>query len=81
MAVNQSDLDSFHDFASQTLARLSGDQSLEDLLKLWRAKQEHTETVASVRRGVEDADAGRLLDLEHVDAKVRSELGLPARNR
>ena len=60
MAVNRGDLDSFHQFAVQTLTHRGEDPSLEDLLKQWRALQDCAETIASVRRGVDDADAGRV---------------------
>jgi hypothetical protein len=81
MIVNQSDLDSFHDFATRLLATTVGDLSLDDLLSQWQAKREQAETVESVRRGVADADAGRLHDLTDVDAKIRADLGFPARRQ
>lgn len=80
MSVSQHELDRFHEFASRELAGRR-DLNLEDLVSQWRADQERSETVASVRRGVQDADAGRLSDLADVDAKVRSELGFPPRGR
>jgi hypothetical protein len=39
------------------------------------------ETVASIRRGVEDANNSRVQSLDAVDATVRSELGFPPRRR
>ena len=81
MIVNQSDLDSFHNFATHLLATSAGDLSLDELLSQWRAKREQAETVESVRRGVADADTGRLRDLADVDAKIRADLGFPARRQ
>jgi hypothetical protein len=81
MSVNQSQLDSFHQFAVQVLAQRGEDVSLEDLLVEWRAKQDREETIASVRRGVNDADAGRIRDAAEVDAAIRAELHFPARGR
>jgi hypothetical protein len=79
MSVSQSDLDNFHHFASQELSHRGAELSLDDLLNKWRAQQEQAETMASIRRGVEDANSGRVHDLADVDAKIRTELGFPAR--
>jgi CMP-2-keto-3-deoxyoctulosonic acid synthetase len=81
MSVNQSDLDSFHDFASQAIAHQSANLSLEELLEQWRTQREQAEAIASIRRGVEDAGADRSHNLDHVDTKIRGELGFPARRR
>ena len=81
MSVNQSDLESFHQFAVQVLAHHGEDLSLEDLLKRWRAQQDRTATIASVRRGVDDANAGRVRDAAEVDAAIRAELHFPARRQ
>ena len=81
MIVNQSDLDDFHQFASREIAQRGQSLNLEDLITQWHAQQEHEETVASVRRGVDDADAGRMRDATEVDKTIRNELGFPARRR
>lgn len=81
MSINQSDLDSFHDFASRIIARQADDRSLEDLIQLWRYEQEQKETIESIRRGVADAAAGRMCDLDEADARNRQELGFPPRHR
>jgi predicted transcriptional regulator len=78
MAANQSELDSFHSFASQALPGASH-ATLEDLLAVWRTEQERAEAVASIRRGVADAAAGRLCSLSEVDADIRAKLRLPPR--
>jgi hypothetical protein len=79
MTVNQSDIDSFHDFASNLLSHAQRDFSLEELVMKWRAEREVLETVESVRRGSADAAAGRLHGLAEVDGRIRKELGFPAR--
>jgi hypothetical protein len=81
MIVNQSDIDSFHNFATHLLAMTGGDLSFDELLSQWRAEREQAETVESVRRGIADAEAGRLHDLADVDAKIRADLGFPARGQ
>jgi hypothetical protein len=79
MIVNQSDIDSFHDFATDLLSHSEGTVSLEELVMKWRAERELSETVESVRRAIADADAGRLRDLAEVDRRIRDELNFPAR--
>src|SRR5437762_2192498 len=63
MTVNQSELDSFHHFATHELAHAGRDLELEELIRHWHEQRERSETVQSIRRGVADADAGRLHDL------------------
>jgi hypothetical protein len=84
MSMSQSELDGFHQFASNALASGGRDLSLEGLLRQWRdqqEEQEEVETIASIRRGIDDAEAGRVQNLADVDAKIRDELGFPARSR
>ena len=81
MIVNKSDLDNFHDFATHLLAKADVDLSLDEIVRRWCAEREQSATVESIRRGVADADAGRLHDLADIDAKVRAKLGFPARGK
>ncbi|HEV2969464.1 MAG TPA: hypothetical protein VGY55_05685 [Pirellulales bacterium] len=81
MSVNQSDLDGFHQFASQAMAHREKDFRLDDLVKQWHVEREREETIASIQRGVDDAGAGRLQDAAEVDATIQAELGFPARQR
>jgi hypothetical protein len=81
MAITQNDLDDFHNFASQELAQTRPVLSLEDLVREWNAQREQAETIASVRRGVADAEEGRLRDASEVDTAIRGELGFPPRRR
>ncbi|HEY3393636.1 MAG TPA: hypothetical protein VGK58_13070, partial [Lacipirellulaceae bacterium] len=77
----QSDLDNFHVFATNESARAGRQVRLEELVSQWRARQIDGESVDSIRRGVADAEAGRTQSLANVDAKIRTELGFPARRR
>ena len=79
--LNQSDLDNFHVFATNEIARCGQDVSLQELVSLWLAQQLDAGSVDSIRRGVADAEAGRTQSLADVDAKIRTELGFPARRR
>jgi predicted transcriptional regulator len=79
MSISQNDIDSFHSFAMQELPNCSPGQQLEDLARKWQLQREQEETLASIRRGIADADAGRVQPLSKVDERIRTELGLPAR--
>jgi hypothetical protein len=81
MTLNQSDLDSFHNFATNVLAHANHDFSLEELVTKWREECELAATVQSIQRGVADVEAGRIHDLADVDARIRKELGFPGRRR
>ena len=81
MTVTQSDLNNFHDFATHLLAQTGRELSLEELVTQWQSERDQAETVASVRRGVADAEAGRVHDLADVDAVIRRELGFSHRVR
>ena len=77
--VNQSDLDSFHDFATSLLSHAESNFSLEELVVKWRTQRELAETVESIRRGVADAAAGRMHNLADVNQKICNVLRFPAR--
>ena len=81
MTISQNDIDSFHNFASEQLSNGGHDKSMEDLLKRWYAHREEVETLASIQRGVDDAETGRVHSLDEVDTKIRSKLGFPARTK
>jgi hypothetical protein len=80
MMISQNDLDNFHLFATNEIARAGREVSLEELVSQWRA-QVDVGTVESVRRGMADAEAGRTQTLSDVDARIRTELGFPARRQ
>ena len=81
MQITQHDLDNFHSFASRELVNGGRELSMEDLLQEWRRQQDEVETIASIRRGIDDAEAGRVQSLAEVDAHIRAELSFPARSR
>jgi hypothetical protein len=81
MTISQSDLDNFHLFATNEITRAGREVSLEELVRQWRAKQVDSDTIESLQRGIADAEAGRTQSLADVDAKIRTELGFPARRQ
>ncbi len=81
MPISQYEIDSFHSFATGVLTNGDRNQSMEDLVERWRSQREEMETLASIQRGVEDADAGRVNSLDEVDANIRQKLGFPVRSK
>jgi len=79
LTVSQTDLDSFHRFATGLLAHQREELSLEQLVQQWYAEREREDTIASIRRGIADADAGHVRPLAEVDAEIRSKFGFPSR--
>ena len=53
----QTELHSFHEFVAVQLQGPGANLSPEQVLAMWR---ERRETIASVRRGLDDLDAGRV---------------------
>jgi hypothetical protein len=73
MAVTVEQIESFREFALAKL-RNGGIQSLEECLGQWCEEFEEAETLASIRRGEADFEAGRFYSVQEVDAYVRREL-------
>lgn len=78
MPVTELELKSFTEFVSAQM-ELDDTLSLELCLDRWRAEQERAETIAAVKRGVADMEAGRFQTLEEFDAEFRKVFGLPPR--
>jgi predicted transcriptional regulator len=70
---------SFRQFVSRQIESGTS-MSLEQCVQQWREEYERAETIAAVKQGIEDIEAGRVHTLEEVDAHIRQKLGLPPRN-
>ena len=72
MAVElRNNLESFHQFVGEQLENGGATLSPEQVLAMWR---ERLETIESVRRGLEDVEAGRTKPAEQVIEQLRGEL-------
>lgn len=80
MTTDLTELESFHQFAASALASAEVEVTLEDLVARWREQQHEEETIASIQRGIADAEAGRTRPLSQVDSEIRQELGFSKRN-
>lgn len=75
MSITRNEIDSFHRFAAAKLEN-GGVQSLEEVLRQWRAARYDEETIESIRRGLEQANAGQLRPFDEVDAEIRAKYGI-----
>jgi len=76
MPVTKQDIEEFGRFAKK---RLDNDdvESLVDLVRLWEAeRREYEETVADVRAGIADYDAGHGKEAKEAFAEIRKQMGL-----
>ncbi len=64
------DLDEFNKFV-QSYPNAEDDLSLEDYVCLWRAANERDETIAAIREGLDDLEAGRVRPADAVMADLR----------
>lgn len=76
MAVTPEELESFTRFANEKLSN-NGAESVLELAQDWTAKQQ-AEDLASIQRGIADADAGRTRPLDEVDSELRDKYDIPA---
>ncbi len=74
MAITQADLSNFHQFAC---AKLASDkvETMHELFDLWLmrypSQQEQTDTMAAIREGLADVEAGRIHNFDDVNAEIR----------
>ncbi len=73
----------FRDFLDTKLSSGGEDRSLEELIGLWEYENqtdaEQEETLAAIRRGLADVEAGRTRPLEEFDREFRQKHGLTPR--
>lgn len=70
------ELDQFTRFAQTKLRDEDDGLSLEHCLKLWRRQIEEDETIADIKQGLADIEAGRTVSLEDAFRDVRQRLGI-----
>ena len=70
------ELDQFTRFAQAKLRDEEDGLSLERCLKLWRRQIEEDETIADIKQGLADIEAGRTVSLEDAFRDVRERLGI-----
>jgi hypothetical protein len=77
MPTTIQEIESFTAFVRRTGLR-EDCPSLEECLRLWREEQELEETMESIKRGVADIEAGRVMSIEEAGRQIRANLGWPA---
>jgi hypothetical protein len=76
-------IDSFYRFATEQLASVGSEKSIDELYDQWRyenpAPDELKESVAAVQAAIDDMNAGDTgRDAARVEQELRDELNLPA---
>jgi hypothetical protein len=76
MPITKEDIQEFSRFASERVDNRDA-ESLVELARLWEAeRREYEETVADVRAGMAEYDAGLGKTVEESFAEIRQQLGL-----
>ena len=78
MSTALQELNSFHQFALNSLRSRDEYVSLENLLETWRAQRERDEVNAAIRDGLADIEAGRYRPAAEVMEEFRKKHGIPS---
>ena len=65
-----SEAEAFYQFLGNRLKVRESEESLEQLLEIWRNRQEYLQTVETVQEGVRDMEAGRMSPLRELLDKL-----------
>ena len=76
MSTALQELNSFHQFALDSLHSRDEDVSLESLLAVWRANKERDEVNAAIRQGLAEMEAGKGIPLDEYLAEFDKERGM-----
>jgi hypothetical protein len=72
------EVDRFAEFVKQKVSSEDAGPSLEECLRQWREEQELAETIESIKLGIADIEAGRVMSIEEAGRQIRANLGWPA---
>jgi len=75
MTITKEDLRDFNRFVDEKLSN-GGAESLTELAREWEERRDFEKSVADVREGLSDAEAGRVHSVEDAFNQVRKNLGL-----
>ena len=78
MTVTQTELDQFHEFASQKIATEGVSVSFEDLVVEWESIRDKDAIDSAIRQGLADIKAGRYRSAEEVTDELRQKHGIPS---
>ena len=76
MSTALQELNSFHEFAMDSLRSQGEYVSLENLLETWRAQKEREDINAAIREGLADIKAGRYRPAAEVMEEFRKKHGI-----
>jgi predicted transcriptional regulator len=78
MSTALQELNSFHQFALNSLRSRDEYVSLENLLETWRAQKDRDEVNTAIRDGLADIEAGRYRPAAEVMEEFRKTHGIPS---
>ena len=76
MSTALQELNSFHQFAMDSLHSREEGVSLESLLEVWRANREREQVNAAIRQGLAEMDAGKGIPFNEFLAEFDKKHGL-----
>ena len=78
MSITSADLEQFQAFAVAKLNH-GGAESMEELFDAWLmehpSEQEQADTLAAIREGLENIEAGEVHDFDGVNSEIRKQYG------
>ena len=76
MSVTPTELEAFHRFGTEQLAKGDRDLSWDDLMILWESRKNRESVNAAIREGIADIEAGRYEPLDDAMKSMRDEFGI-----
>ena len=75
MAVTETDIDDFQQFAKHQIGNATENLSIQQILNAWEMKRESEETAEDICQGISDIKAGKGKPVTQAFADVRRKLG------
>ena len=75
MTITESDIQAFSEYLRAEIANGGADLSLAELAARWEAERETQETLADIRQGEADIEAGRGKPVAEAFSDIRKRLG------
>jgi len=76
MAVTTAELEDFHRFSTEQLAKVDRDLSWDELMIRWESRKNRESVNAAIREGIADIEAGRYEPLDEALKSIRDEFGI-----
>lgn len=77
MAVTPAELEDFHRFGAEQLAKGDRNLSWDELMILWESRTNRESANAAIREGIANIEAGRFEPMGEALKSIRDEFGIP----